>query len=355
MTRDRRLALLAALVPGAISLGALALVAAGAGAAPKVAHEEGKVLGESAGDFGHVEALPGCLLENNTFNRKIADAGQQRVYRAERDGQPAFGWEWSWENTHPLVVAYPELICGQKPFMAGAPGAGFPFQQGKRDLTVQYQAVVDASGQHALMFSLWVVSALPPSGGNITHEIQLHVLPMSPIAPGWLVEELPAVTLDGVTWDLWRHPDGAGARENRRVSPGVFTWPVLLLIARKPMPEGPLHVGGLLQHLVDRRLLPAGAWIADLELGSAVVQGQGWVRVTGFALKPSAGVRPARPPPGRPTGATGCRSPGRRPCGSGRARGRARSARTPARRGGGRCPRRPGRRWRSRRWPSSRG
>lgn len=285
-TRDRRLALLAALVPGAISVGALALVAMGAGAAPKMAHEEGSAVLDSEDRNGRIDLGDGCHLVNGALDPRPMLAGRQRVYRSELRGALAFGWEWSLRSDAALVVSYPYLVCGVQPFGGGAAAAGFPFQQGQRPLTVEYEAAVDASGQHCLLLALWAVSGPSVKAAGVTHEIQIHVLPMDPVAPGWLVEKLPPVTIDGVTWDLWRNPDGAGARKNTRSAPGAFTWPVLVLVAQKPVLRGPLHVDHLLQHLVDQKLLPAGAWVADLELGSAVVQGEGWVRVTKFALRP---------------------------------------------------------------------
>jgi len=286
MTRERRLALLAALAPGVVSLAALALVATGAGAEPKVAHEEGSAVLDSEDRDGRIDVDVGCRLVNGALDPRPMLAGRQRVYRSELGGAVAFGWEWSLHSDEGLVVSYPALVCGVQPFGGGSPLAGFPFRQGQRPLAVKYEAAVDARGQHCLLLALWAVSGVPARAAGVTHEIQIHLLPMDPVAPGWLVEKLSPVTVDGVTFDLWRNPDGAGARKHVRSAPGTFTWPVIIFVAQKPLLRGTLHVDRLLQHLVDRQLLPAGAWVSDLELGSAVVQGEGWVRVTGFALEP---------------------------------------------------------------------
>lgn len=286
MYDEKRLLLVAASTPAALALAALVLVTAGGvGAAPATARDEGKVLVESEDVEGRIEVSPGCALVNGVLERRVATEGSQRIYRSELAGAPAFGWQWSLPAGAPLVAGFPALVCGIRPFTGGGPTAGFPFVQGKRDLTVRYEATVDGGGQHALLFALWVVSDPRPWRPVVSHEIQIHVLPMIPPAPGWLVGEPTPVTLDGVTWDLWRNPDGAGARKNTRAAAGAPTWPVLLFVAQKPMLRGPLHVGRFLQHLVDAGDIPAGAWIADLELGTGYVQGEGWARVSGFALE----------------------------------------------------------------------
>ncbi len=241
---------------------------------------------ESEDRDGFVPLGGGCRIVNGALDPRPMIQGHQRIYRSELHGAAAFGWEWSLRSDGGLVVSYPFLVCGVQPFGGGPPAAGFPFQQGQRPLAIEYEAAVDAGGQHCLLLALWAVSDVPVRSAGVTHEIQIHVLPMEPVAPGWLVEKLPPVAIDGVTYDLWRNPDGAGARKGARSAPGTLTWPVLIFVAQRPVLRGPVHVDRFLRHLVDEKLLPAGAWISDLELGSAVVQGQGWVRVTGFALKP---------------------------------------------------------------------
>jgi len=44
-------------------------------------------------------------------------AGFQRVYTSEVEGRPAFGWVWRWRSSG-MVVAYPEILCGEKPWNA---------------------------------------------------------------------------------------------------------------------------------------------------------------------------------------------------------------------------------------------
>jgi hypothetical protein len=286
MRNEWRLLLLAAAAPATLALTALVLVAAGGvGAAPAAARDEGQVLVESEDRDSRIEVGPGCALTNGMLESRVVTQGSQRIYRSERAGAPAFGWQWSLPAGAPRVAGFPALVCGVQPFAGGAPMAGFPFAQGKRDLTVRYEAAVEAGGQHSLLFVLWVVSDPRPRKPPVSHEIQIHVVPMEPPAPGWYAEKLPPVTLDGVAWDVWRNPDGAGARKNTRVAPGTPTWPVLMFVAQRPMPRGPLHAARFLEHLVAAGLVPAGAWIADLELGTGYVQGEGWVRVSGFALE----------------------------------------------------------------------
>jgi hypothetical protein len=244
---------------------------------PQVAHDEGVVLAESQERFAHLAVPPGCVLENNTWNEGAASGARfQRIYRSERDGKPAFGWEWRWTSIG-AVVAYPEIICGAKPWGPADTGAtGFPFQVRGRTLTVDFDVLQDVTGTYNLAFSLWAVSSLPARQQTITHEIMIHAKPFPMPPPGRNIRPL---TADGITWDVYvkeGHGDDSGKAANK--------WTYVAFAAREPVLRGPLHVDAFLAHLVQNGVLPPDAWIADLELGNEVMSGQGWVRVTGFGF-----------------------------------------------------------------------
>jgi hypothetical protein len=271
------------LVPS-LAIAALAVAAAHASAEAPPPQEA--VAEETASDFGVIALGAGCRLENNVFNRKAIDDGRQRIYRFAVNGAPASGWEWNWTALHRTVLTFPSIVCGTKPWAsAGAnAAAGFPFRQGTKRLVVDWDAAVDASGTHALVLAAWAIAEPPGRPGVISHEIQIHLVPMANPPPGWLVEPLGAFAVDRIQWQLWRAPDGVAARQGALPDLGGHTWPVLIFVPRQAVTRGPLDVGRLLQRLVDRKLLPRGAWIADLELGSAVVEGRGRVQVTRFAI-----------------------------------------------------------------------
>lgn len=243
----------------------------------KVPHDEGAVQVQSQERFAHLAVPPGCVLENNVWNDGAARGARfQRVYGAEREGKPVFGWEWRWASNG-MVVAYPEVICGAKPWGPAHTGAaGFPFQARGRTLTVDFDVLQDVTGTYNLAFSLWAVSALPPRQQTITHEIMLHAKPFPFPPPG---RSLKPLTVDGTTWDLYvkeGHGDDSGQAANK--------WTYVAFAAREPVLRGPLQVDLFLAHLIQLGVLPPDAWIASLELGNEVVSGEGWVRVSGFGF-----------------------------------------------------------------------
>ncbi len=242
-----------------------------------IPHDEGTVLAQTQERFGHLPVPPGCVLENNVWNDGAASGSRfQRVYGAERAGRPVFGWEWRWRSMG-AVVAYPEVICGAKPWGPEPTGAaGFPFPVEGRDATVDFDVQQDATGTYNLAFSMWAVSALPPRRETITHEIMLHVKPFPFPPPGHRID---ALTVDGVTWEVYveeNHGDASGGVTNR--------WTYVAFAPREWVLRGPLHLTPFLAHLVQQRVLPRDAWVASLELGNEVVSGEGWVRVDGFGF-----------------------------------------------------------------------
>lgn len=243
----------------------------------KIPHDEGTVVVQSQERYAHLPVPPGCVLENNVWNDGAARGARfQRVYGANREGRPVFGWEWRWASNG-MVVAYPEVICGAKPWGPEHTGAaGFPFQVQDRDLTVDFEVLQDATGTYNLAFSMWAVSSLPPRKETITHEIMLHAKPFPFPPPGTTIRPL---TVDGVTWDVYvkeGHGDDSGKEANK--------WTYVAFAAREPVLRGPLHLTAFLSHLVQHGVLPQDAWIASLELGNEVVSGEGWVRVDGFGF-----------------------------------------------------------------------
>ncbi len=243
----------------------------------KIAHDEGTVVAQTQERFGHLPVPPGCALENNVWNDGAARGARfQRVYSAQHEGKPVFGWQWRWASNG-MVVAYPEVICGAKPWGPEPTGTtAFPFQVGSRQASVDYQVVQDATGTFNLAFSMWAVSSLPARKETITHEIMLHAKPFPSPPPGRRIGKL---TVGSTTWDAYvkeGHGDDSGKESNK--------WTFVAFTANEPALRGPLDLTAFLSYLVERGVLPGDAWIASLELGNEVVSGEGWVRVDDFGF-----------------------------------------------------------------------
>jgi hypothetical protein len=68
----------------------------------------------------------------------------------------------------------PEIVCGNKPWDPRTRNdAGFPFRAGSKRLSVEFEVRLHARSVYSMAFSLWVVSTIPASRKDITHEIMI--------------------------------------------------------------------------------------------------------------------------------------------------------------------------------------
>ena len=63
-----------------------------------------------------------CYLANNEWNSTTPGSGlEQEIFVQDFDGHPGFGWRWRapWQM-YPAIIAYPEVVCGLKPWDVNA-------------------------------------------------------------------------------------------------------------------------------------------------------------------------------------------------------------------------------------------
>jgi len=221
----------------------------------------------------------GCRLVDNRWNEVHAAPGAhaQRMFVETIGEARAFGWQWRWPPSTD-VVAYPELVCGTKPWdteVAYTLGGAFPFQVGTARLDVDFDLALQASGVHNTAFSLWAVSDTEQPKATITNEIMIWVDNAGMMPAG---TRKSSIVASDVTFDVYVMPnqtDHSGSTD--------AIWTYAAFVARQPMSSGHLDVEVFLDELERLGALPADAWIGDLELGNEIVGGGGVMEVTGFA------------------------------------------------------------------------
>jgi hypothetical protein len=237
----------------------------------------GTTVFESEDDFASTVINGRFRILNNTWN-KGATTGRhrQKIFVNDDKGKTIFGWAWKWRDSSG-VVSYPEVQVGFGPWNGEvAPGSGFPFLAGSKQLTVDYDITLTASGAYNLAFEFWVVSALPPRKDTITHEVMIWLDSDGLGASGSEVGEL-SVQGSKFSVNLQKnHGDASGANSN--------TWTIISLLADKPILHGPLDVGQIIAHLLKQGLLTPKHYIANLELGDEIQRGSGTTVVRNYAV-----------------------------------------------------------------------
>jgi hypothetical protein len=238
--------------------------------------EGGKYLMRSPQDWAQFVVDGKYVVVNNVWNKNAA-AGTytQEVYQKEVDGKKVFGWTWNGKAAKGEVLAYPEVNHGSKPWDAPSTlKSEFPFAAGSKKITVDFDVALRAKGVYNMAFSMWVVSALPPTKETITHEIMIwnHNSGMSPAGS-------PAGTLDvaGVTYDMYlrqTHGDISGANANQ--------WTYIAFVARQPVFSASLPLAPFIDHLLQKGIITPKGFIANLEFGNEVISGEGTAEIRRF-------------------------------------------------------------------------
>jgi hypothetical protein len=229
-----------------------------------------------------------CILANNVWNRRSAgQAFEQEVFVEELGGKRTFGWSWNatWKMRH-TVVSYPELICGNKPWDEPiGVFRGLPFHPGDRQISVDYNIRLRASGNYNMAFSLWAVSALPATPKTIRAEIMIWIANSDQQPAG---TPRGTVTVAGVPYDLFineRQEDATGSSPQ--------PWVYAAFVASSPQLGGPLNLSAFIDDLEQRGLLTHDLWVTNVELGNEVSEGKGIAEIQDFSLHVNDVARPA--------------------------------------------------------------
>ena len=251
---------------------------------PQPAKPSGHVLDWSSAGWAHL-GVNGerCHLTNNLWNANPANPVEQEIFTEDLDGTQAFGWRWRapWQtaaHTAPQIVAYPELICGHKPWdppMGALPG--FPLHPGAAAITADFKIHLKATGTYNMAFSLWVVSSLPARPETIRNEIMIWNANGGQRPSG---ERRGTMTVQGIDYEVWINPnqtDASGTNPN--------TWTYIAFVAQQPVLEGPLRISSFVDYLVQQRIVAPDHYLTGIELGNEVAEGSGMAEIQNFAIR----------------------------------------------------------------------
>lgn len=238
----------------------------------------GTTVFESEQDFASTVVNGRYRLFSNTWNKGATNGRhRQKIFVNDDHGRPIFGWVWRWRDSSG-VATYPEVQAGYSPWNGEVvPNSGFPFLAGSKQLVVDYDIALEASGSYNLAFEFWVLSGLPPSKATITHEVMIWIAGERLAAAG---SEIGKATVRGTTYAVnlrKNHGDASGANQN--------TWTIISLLADRPVLHGPLDVGKIIDYLLEQGHLTGQHYIANLELGNEVQRGSGTTMVRNYAVR----------------------------------------------------------------------
>jgi len=238
----------------------------------------GILLEESSADWGTVIYNTQYRLINNVWNKSAATGSYiQRVFTETLNGKTAVGWQWNWTNSSYSVVAYPEIVIGDKPWdTAAGISTPFPVAAGSADIVADFKTNITATGVYNMAFSIWGFTNTSDPRNSITHEIMIWVL-NNGLSPAGTKQY--TTTIDGVEFDVYvkeNHGDDSGGASNK--------WTYIAFEPQSDIKAGPFHLDDFIDFLASKSLITSANYLSSVELGNEVVRGSGSVEIEDYAI-----------------------------------------------------------------------
>lgn len=247
---------------------------------PKVT---GEITAENTNDWGFLTYDNRFVLLNNAWNRKATfEPYKQGVFTEKLKDGTAIGWRWDWPYINNGVLAYPEIIYGDKPWPDPWKDPAnlvheFPIKAGSKKITADFDISIKADGNYNMAFEFWVISKLPNINTNITHEIMIWNVKNGFPPAGTRRDSL---IVDGVRYDLYvreGHKDDSGNYSN--------SWNYVAFVAEKDVLRGPLHLDRFIDYLLEKGYFTKDHYLTSVELGNEIQGGTGCVEIKNFDVK----------------------------------------------------------------------
>ena len=227
---------------------------------------------ENAADWGTIVRQEKYYIVNNVWNKGAAnEPGNQKVFVETLDGKEAFGWQWSWSALW-SVVAYPEVIYGNSPWdESSRTKTEFPFIVGKKNISVDFDISLKATGIYNMAFSLWAVTDPLSPKSTISHEIMIWNVNHYMFPAGAAVD---SIVVGGVNYKMYfvnGHRDSSGSSSQM--------WTYIAFVSDRPVLKGTLDFNTFTDYLIKKGILTQNNYITNVELGNEVVRGTGIVEI----------------------------------------------------------------------------
>ena len=213
------------------------------------------------------------VVENNDWGAGGVAHTQCIYAAAASSASPLFGWTWDYPSPTGGVLGFPEVVFGKKPFSSGAstttklPRTLNPLSSIRADFAIRTLA----RGAINSAFEIWLTRSSAAAQADITHEVMFWIGSQRGIQPAGSIAISGLALGDGRTCDLWiARPGDDGWTQ---------PWTYFAFVFHNAFSSGVLQFDLYLQELLRQGLIPSTAFIADLELGNEVWDGEGYTIV----------------------------------------------------------------------------
>lgn len=219
-------------------------------------------------DWGIIET-GNFIIENNVWNKGNTTNYSQCIFLDDSNGVMQFGWEWVWPNqTENSVKSYPEVIYGSKPWNTISTTSDLPVKIGNiQSLSILMEAEMEATGAYNLAYDIWITETDEQNAEVITKEIMIWFASEELTPAGEIIETM---NIDSVTYDLYQYyfPE----------------WEYLAFHSQQDISHVSIQLHQFLNAMIELDLLSNEDYIASIELGNEIVEGQGRTVIRQYSI-----------------------------------------------------------------------
>ena len=220
-------------------------------------------------------------IHNNVWGKEKITNYKQCIFSFAKpnSGQiRGFGWDWNWPIVNDNVKAYPSILFGRKPWHNYSTSPQLPLRIADISrLQVSFDLESQASGAYNLLLESWIIRDKFATSSDRTGELAIHLYQHN--VPGHAGKFIASVNLSGYNFDFYLEPKMTVPEDNH-------TWVYYGFIhTGKPIQHAAINMGQFIEYLVEHNYVNAQHYIASIELGNEIYDGQGKTQINSFAVE----------------------------------------------------------------------
>jgi hypothetical protein len=206
---------------------------------------------------------------NNCWGKGNIQDFSQCIYIKELDNEYSFGFNWYWPNgINNEVKAYPEILFGFKPFDNKSTTTKLPVKisDGKKIIASFSSVTTTFTGIGNTAFDIWITSSPTPTQKDIKREIMIWTKNYGQMPGG---SKIASVNIDNVNFDFYK---------------ADWNWTYLAFVIKDNIDYKTINIHKFVEYLVNNGYMTNSEYLASVEFGNEVVQGQGSTKITNFKV-----------------------------------------------------------------------
>lgn len=226
-------------------------------------------------------------LTNNVWNKQAVNGAPYEQCLLVRGGEQSeqYGWSWDWPADSDVVLAFPEVVFGWKPWNGGRSSTvGLPAAlDDLAALRLAYDAEIDAQGRQIFSIAVWLTgtgaTSVEPNSADITADVNIW-LDGSAFEPSG--QRIAETNIDGSAYGIWHAADMGDAS-----GANAAKWTHVVYRSKLPQHRGAIDIKKILDDAVERKLLSRSEYVSSIEIGNEVMSGRGrtWIRELALAIE----------------------------------------------------------------------